>query len=73
MKLQDFLKDLFAQPEVEGYEIGRVEIDVSISDDNLIYSVGGDNPCAKVVIVPKEKLLEGPISQLFSGKPQENK
>ena len=40
MKLQDFLKDLFSQPAVEGYEIGRVEIDVSVSDNNLVYSVG---------------------------------
>lgn len=53
MKLQDFIKDLFSQPAADGYEIGRIEVGVSIDGANDIVVDDGRNPsCAKVVIVP---------------------
>lgn len=50
MILQDFVKELFSQESVKGYELGRVEIDICIVDDKLY--VGGDSPSAKISIVP---------------------
>lgn len=34
MILQDFLEDLFSQPAVKGYEIDRLEVDISIRESN---------------------------------------
>lgn len=60
MDLHRFLKGLFNQPAVEGYEIGRVEVDVLAqeqTDGKDIYEVKGSSPYvyAKVVIVPKDE------------------
>ena len=52
MKLQDFLKELFSQPAVDGYEISRLEVDIDVVDD-ILYVAGGS--CSKVVIVSREK------------------
>lgn len=53
MKLQDFIKELFSQNAVEGYQLEYVEIDVCVVDEQLY--VGGDSPCAKITIAPEVK------------------
>jgi hypothetical protein len=58
MKLQDFIKELYSQPAVEGFELGCVEIDIGAdfikSESSWVLTVGEMPPCAKITITPTE-------------------
>lgn len=51
MKLDKFLKELFEQECIKGYEIGRLEVYVGWDGDMRC----PEDACAKIVIAPKEK------------------
>lgn len=69
MELQDFLKELFSQESIEGFEIGRLEVNVSPygAKTGVLMVCEDSVSCAKVVIVPKPHIApvgvpERPVS-----------
>ena len=54
MKLQDFLKELFNQPAVDGYEIGRLEVGITVNNDILYVGEDTACECATITIIPAE-------------------
>ncbi len=58
MKLQEFLKELFSQEHVDGYEIGRLEVNVSPygAKTDVLMVCEDSVSCAKIIIVPTDPL-----------------